>query len=446
MVHDDRGTDEDESDSAEFADVEDLIPSQEEQQAAISRVTFNWCETVREAGDRYREGASIPVLAVELEMPIEKARRAVKTYYLVFGEAPIDTVRGIVYRNGQRYFRVGLDVEELDTETRIEAEEHIQAFLGRTLLDNELDAVDIKEPVPEMEVPMPLELDVVVGSQLKRMLEPMKEEMSISGVSAGNQFLSQQLRSQITNGWQQTVSEMRKQNVRRFQQAVRATGIRKNAATPALAASAGISSVVASTAMAGVEPSMFQALGQSAAMSLMKAMQTMPEMYSSPVEQMINELSQSVAQQISQQMQSLSMFPKMQILDILEQYRLQMFSPFVEHTNILSNATAGVGTMSAVAARPEGFQGFDKPENPWSPAQPQPEPGVPDTGRDWELIDRVRAQHREILLILVSETASGTVTYLAQVYPHHQPLIAISGKAVGAMLQIVLLLALADNQ
>ena len=227
MAYDDESTDENDSDSAEYADLEDIIPSKEEQQAAISRVTFDWCETVREAGNRYREGESIRVLAVEFEVPMEKVRRAVKTYYLVFGEAPIDTVRGTVFEDGRQYFRGGLDVGELNTETQTEAKEHVQAFVGRTLLDNELDAVDIEEPVPEMEVPM---------IQVERILESVKKEVSISGLSAGNQFLSQQLGSQIANGWQQSVGEVRKQNIHRFQQAVRATGLEKNAATTGLAA------------------------------------------------------------------------------------------------------------------------------------------------------------------------------------------------------------------
>jgi hypothetical protein len=445
MAHDDRGTGEDDSDFAEFADVEDLIPSEAEQQAAISRVTFDWCETVREAGDRYRDGAMIRVLAVELEVPMEKVRRAVKTYYLVFGEAPIDTVRGTVFEDGRRYFRGGLEVEELNTETRKEAKEHVQAFVGRTLLDNELDAVDIEEPVAEMEVPMFQELDVVVGSQVERMLESVKEGMSISGVSAGNQFLSQRLGSQIATGWQQTMGEMRKQNVRRFQQAVRATGVGKNVATPGLAATVGISSVAASSVMAGFEPSMFQMMGQPTLSGLQEAIQTMPAMYSpTTAQQMMTGIPESVSQQISQQI--LSGFPVLRIADFLEEYQLHSFTPLVQEVNSMPDILAGAGMMGAVAARPEVQQGFDEPKEPWSPVQPEPEPGVPDTVGDWWLVDRVRAQSPEIAGKVVSGVGMGAVTYLVRVYPGHFLIILTVGTAGTVLLGIAVSVALADNQ
>ena len=47
MPYDDASTDDEESDSTELADVDNLLPSEEEQQAAISQVTFDWCETWR---------------------------------------------------------------------------------------------------------------------------------------------------------------------------------------------------------------------------------------------------------------------------------------------------------------------------------------------------------------------------------------------------------------
>jgi hypothetical protein len=443
MAHDDRGTDEDESDSAEFADVEDLIPSEAEQQAAISRVTFDWCETVRVAGDRYRDGESIRVLAVELEMPMEKVRRAVKTYYLVFREAPIDTVRGTVFEDGRRYFRGGLGVEELDTETRKEAEEHVQAFVGRTLLDNKLDAVDIEEPVAKMEVPIFQELDVVVGSQVERMLESVKEGMSISGVSAGNQFLSQRLGSQIATGWQQTAGEMRKQNVRRFQQAVRATGIGKNAATPRLAATTGISSVVASSVMAGFEPSMFQMMGQPALSGLQEAIQTMPAMYTPTAQQMMAGIPESVSQQISQQI--LSGFPVLRMANFLEEYQLHAFTPLVQQANSMSDILAGAGTMGAVAVRPKIRQGFEEPDKPWSPVQPEPESGISDTDEDWWLIDRVRAQSTDIWFVVVSGAETGSIGFFSWLYPEQQLLILGTGLTGWTVVQIAMILAFYDD-
>ena len=144
-------------------------------------------------------------------------------------------------------------------------------------------------------------------------------------------------------------------------------------------------------------------------------------------------------------MQSISVFPMMQMADFYEQYRLQLFTPFVDQANTLSDAMAGVGSMGVVAARPEIMEGFDEQEMPWSPVQPEPESGFDDTEGNWWLINRAYDRSSDILLVVVAETAGGTVTYLSQVYPNHQPLIAYAGYTVGAVIQISLILALGDN-
>lgn len=445
MPHDDASTDDEESDSTELADVDDRLPSEEEQQAAISRVTFDWCETVREAGERYREGASIRVLAVELKVPMEKVRRAVKTYYLVFDEAPIDTVRGIVFENGGRFFRDGLDVEKLDTERRADAEKHVQEFVGRTLLNNELDAVDIEEPVPKMEVPPFQALESMVDSQMNGMLESVKESLSISGTFVSERLLGQWVQSQTVGGMHQAVDEIRQQNIRQIQQTMQATSIGKNPIAPALASSAALSSVVASSAVAGVDPSIVQAAGQPAAASLRKAVQTMPTMYSPTVQQMMAGMSQSAAQQISQEMQTISVSPMRQMSDLLEQYQSSVFAPFVEQAGSMYDVMGSVGAMGAVAARPEVLQGFSEPAKPWSPVEPEPEPGIQDTDGDWWLRDRVRTQSSDILLVVMPLTANVGARSLSQMYPDHQMLIMNTGDAVTFLLQIVVLVALADN-
>lgn len=54
------------------------------------------------------------------------------------------------FQNGRRYFVDGDAVADLDMESRTEAEKQVRAFVGRTLLDNDLGAVDIDDPLPEI--------------------------------------------------------------------------------------------------------------------------------------------------------------------------------------------------------------------------------------------------------------------------------------------------------
>lgn len=233
-----------------------LIPSEEEEQAAISQVSFEWCATVREAGERYRDGEWIPVIAVECGVPMEKAQRAVKTYYLLMREPPLAGVRSIVFDNGRRYFADGARLEELDAETRVEAEEHVQAFVGRTLLDNELDDVNIERPVPSMEVPSvrtPTSLQEIPSMEA---MESLNRSMTAATAAlSGANLIDQRVMSQAAEGLQQAVDAFSTSKVQAMQQAVQGSNLGKIGVTAGLASSAAVSSAVASSALAGVEPS-----------------------------------------------------------------------------------------------------------------------------------------------------------------------------------------------
>lgn len=156
----------------------------------------------------------------------------------------------------------------------------------------------------------------------------------------------------------------------------------------------------------------------------------------------MNAVNQSAVHQVMQEMQSL---PMLQMTDLLEEYRLQMMAPVLEELDSLQYGLTGMGAMGAVAARPAVGQQSTHGEVTWSPVQSKPVPAVDDTGSRWWLVERVHERSSDILLVLVTESASVTVTSLSHMYPHHQPIIAYAGHSVGALLQIALLLVLTDD-
>lgn len=419
MPHDDADSGDDDADSghdsAELATLEALMPSEEAEQAAISEVPFEWCATVREAGERYRDGESIPVIAVECGVPMKTAREAVKTYHLVFTEPPLMGVRSIVFDNGRRYFVDDEDVEELDAATRVEAEEHVQAFVGRTLLDNELDDVDIEKPVPLMEVPpvrTPISMQEIPSVAA---MESLNGSFAAAATLSGSQLVNQRMMSQAA-GLQQAVNGLSSSSLRTLQQAVQKTHFGKIGVTAGLVSSAAVSSVVASSALTGVgvEPSILQAASQPAVRGLMEGAQTMAEMNAPAMVRAVNAVNQSAVHQMMQEMQSL---PVLQMADLLEEHRLQMVAPVLEQLDSLQYGLTGMAAMGAVAARPAVGQGFAQEEVAWSPVQSEPQPTFDVPGIRHRMPDVGSGEALGLLAALFPVLVEVVFFRLQQLYP-----------------------------
>lgn len=127
--------------------------------------------------------------------------------------------------------------------------------------------------------------------------------------------------------------------------------------------------------------------------------------------------------------------------DFLEQYQLHSFAPIVQR----SSGVSGAGAMGAVAARPEVRQGSEKSDKPWSPVQPEPESCIPDTDRDWRLIDRVRAQSTDIWFVVLSGAETGSIGFFSWLYPEQQLLILGMGLTGWSVVQIVMILTFYDD-
>jgi hypothetical protein len=479
----DSGDDEDtasENDSLEIATADDLIPSEEAQQEAIERVTFEWCQMVRDAGERYREDASIPEIAVELDVSMEEARRAVKMYYLVFSDAPMYKASGVVFTNGQLFFDAGVDIEGLDGETQTEAEEHVRAFVGWTLLDNELDDVDIEGSVPEMqtlsldlpEMPDEQLLDGVQGVQSSdvHLLDGIQGVQSsdvhlldgVQGVKASsdawpsvsNLFFDHPGISRAFENIQRAVDVLYD---RKIHERMWSSGLDGRAT--ALASSAAISSMAASSAVAGVEPAVFQAVNEPAVQAVS---QVTAELYSQSAMQLFDVATQSALEEVFRSMNSLSTFPMTPMTDVVGERFASRVAELAGQVNDIHLET--VGTMGAVGAsskpawefgQPDPGIGFEQSEAPLTPApsnmeldkvpESTPSAADPEMGATWWLMDRVRAHPGEIAGALSGGATDITLYHLSQMYPSQQPIIGYVDPVASVIVTIFVALAVNER-
>lgn len=298
----DSGDDESDSDhAADLATLEELEISEEQRQEAIDRVAFDRCELVREAGERYRDGDSIPVIAAETGEPMMGVEELVETYYLVFANPPKAGVSVRGFRNGRRYFEDGDDVAELDAETRTEGEKQVRAFVGRTLLDNDPDVVDIEEPVPEMPTlwmeDLALREDLGI-KELKQLDENLPGfRWPSAGLSLHRDMMEQArkniqgagglMRRGIMRDFQNVSEELTRNTIPELGRAMQPS-YSTLAAGSVFASSAAVSSVAAASMGGGLESAVFQTLNQPEVQEALQALRTMPW----------NELTKSLDEQL----------------------------------------------------------------------------------------------------------------------------------------------------
>jgi hypothetical protein len=362
---------------------------------------------VREIGERYRDGASIATIAAELELPFSKTERALSTYYLLFAEPPLDGVRSIAFSNGKRYYRDGQPLEELEAETRDTAEKHVREFVGRTLIDGDLDSVDIDEPVPEMEVPS---LNVLSELAIEGPLFTEYQSM-MDAVMPDTGLMFEKMMSGVVDQIQQDMQTMVNQRLRGIQQAVRVSGIGRNAMAPALASSA-LATTISASAVSAIEPSVFHVMNQPA----LHGLGMITETYTLQIEQLAQILTQPVTRDIAFAFQS---FPS-----AIELVNQSATVGFAESMMSLSDSVAEITMMGAVAARPEINQVFNGHRIDWPSVAIEPTV-EPEESNDWLLarIELPSPNHHPLLYVGIADLV---ITQLAFIYPEHAELMYAS--------------------
>lgn len=149
--------DEEDEPSSE-ADFEKLMESiQAEREERQEQVSFEWVETVREAGELWRNLEDVEAVADQVDLSLEKTREALTIYRLTFQD-PSDVAMK-ASRPGRAYFSLEQELdEEFDEEEEGEpVEVLLREYVGALYLDHDIEELPMGEP-PEEETPsMPVD-------------------------------------------------------------------------------------------------------------------------------------------------------------------------------------------------------------------------------------------------------------------------------------------------
>lgn len=145
----------------EFAE---MIQQQREQR--IERVTFEWVETVREAGEAYRGTEDIEAVAAKIGEEKETTEEALTVYRLLFDKQPMWTGTRAI-KTGRAYFSLDRELEDgYDSEENDEpAEDLLRDYLGGLYIEEDVD----NEPVgdsPEAREPPTIDIDGMLEDTL----------------------------------------------------------------------------------------------------------------------------------------------------------------------------------------------------------------------------------------------------------------------------------------
>lgn len=157
VMSEDENDERDESDAADFEELMEAI--QEEREERQEQVPFEWVETVREAGELWRDVEDVETVAEETDLSLETTSEALTVYRLIF-EDPSDVARK-ASRPSQAYFSLEQELEEgLDEDDEGEpVEDLLREYVSALYLDHDIEGLPVGEPPEEETPPMAFDLD-----------------------------------------------------------------------------------------------------------------------------------------------------------------------------------------------------------------------------------------------------------------------------------------------
>lgn len=146
-------TEDDEVEEGNTTDIEELkAVIEREREERREQISFEWAETVRVAGELWREVGDVETVADDLDLSLEKTKEALTVYRLIF-EDPSD-VAVKASRPSRAYFSLEKELgEEFDEEEEDDpVEDLLREYVGALYLDHDIGELPVREP-PERETP-----------------------------------------------------------------------------------------------------------------------------------------------------------------------------------------------------------------------------------------------------------------------------------------------------
>jgi len=153
---------EDDEEESEAANIEELIEAIEaEREERREQVSFEWVQTVRRAGELWRDVGGVESVAGEIDLSLETTREVLTVYRLIF-ENPSDVAHK-ASEPSRAYFSLDQELEEVfdEEESDEPVEDLLREYVGALYLDHDIEELPVGEPPEEETPPMAFDLDEV---------------------------------------------------------------------------------------------------------------------------------------------------------------------------------------------------------------------------------------------------------------------------------------------
>jgi len=136
----------------DLADADEFMRQMEaDRERDRERATFEWCQTIREAGERYRECNDVEAVANDIGRDVDRVEEALTVYRLIFEESP-DHMATKTVEPARVFFALDQDHTDADI-----AEDQIREFVGSWHREYDVDSEAVGEPPEATIPPHPLE-------------------------------------------------------------------------------------------------------------------------------------------------------------------------------------------------------------------------------------------------------------------------------------------------
>lgn len=134
----------------DFDDLEEALKADREEHR--EQVSLEWVETIREAGEVWRESEDVETVSDEVGLSLERTKEALTVYRLIFEEVPMAVASKSVI-SGRSFFSLESEVTTLDPEDEGESvEDLLREYIGAVYLEHDIQEEEVGEP-PERETP-----------------------------------------------------------------------------------------------------------------------------------------------------------------------------------------------------------------------------------------------------------------------------------------------------
>ena len=174
-----------EDEGADVFDIEEFMQVIEEQRdERKEQVSYGWVETIREAGELYRDSESIEAVSEQLDEPEDTIREALTVYRLLF-ENPPEEVAGKASTPSRKFFSLEREPDQsfVDEDEDEPLEELVREYVGAVYLEHDIDSEPVGDPPVELIPPLAVDFGEIVGDSDFDLSEILASRITSNAIS-----------------------------------------------------------------------------------------------------------------------------------------------------------------------------------------------------------------------------------------------------------------------